>query len=198
VATIRTAGRVLSPTTLILAGVCLALPFVTVGCNTPGGYGRAAPGGSTSYSGIDLAVGGRPDVSPPLRPAAQQREDRLPPQPTAIIVVVLLAAGTGAAITIDDRRSRRGTVALISGGAATALLVNQALAQSEVALRVGREVSLAAPGSDPGAYVHPGVGFWICLALLLVTAVVTAIGWWLVRPRLALVEPEADPAPYPP
>jgi hypothetical protein len=199
VAKFRTAGRLLSPTTFILAGVCFALPFVTVGCDTPGGYGRAAPGGTTSYSGVDLAVGGRPDISPPdkLRPVAEQRDDRLPPQPTALIVLVLIAAGTGAAITIEDRRTRRGAVALISGGTATALLVNQALAQSDVTLRVGREVSIASPGADPGKYVHTGVGFGVCLVLLVLMAVVTAIGWWIARPRIALVDPEAETVPNP-
>jgi hypothetical protein len=199
VATFRTAGRLLSPTSLILAGVCFALPFVAVGCDTPGGYGRAAAGGTTTYSGLDLAFGGRPDVSPPdkIRPVAEQRDDRLPPQPTALIVLVLVAAGTGVAITLEDRRTRRGAVALISGGAATALLVNQALAQSDVTIRVGQQVAVAAPGADPGKYVQTGIGFVVCLLLLMLTAVITGIGWWLVRPRLALVDPEAETVPNP-
>ena len=175
---------------LILAGLCFALPFVTVSCSTPGGYGRALAGGTTTYNGVDLAVGGRPDVSPPdkLAPVADQHEDRLPPQPTAIIVLILIASGTGAAIVLTDRRARRGTVALIGGVAATALLVNQALAQSEITLRVGEQVSLVAPGTNPRQYVNTGVGFVICLFLLLAAALVNAIGWWRTRPRPALVE----------
>jgi hypothetical protein len=188
---LRTAGRWLSPTTFILAGLCFALPFVTVSCGTPGGYGRADTGGTTSYSGVDLAIGGRPDVTPPERilPAASQREDRLPPQPAAVIVLVLVATGTGVAIAMGDRRARRGTVAMIAGLAATALLVNQALSESEVTLRVGEQISLVSPGADPHRFVRTGVGFAACLLLLVLAAVINAVGWWRGRPRVALVAP---------
>ncbi len=194
---LRTAGRWMSPTTFVLAGICFALPFVTVSCATPGGYGRAAPGGTTTYTGIDLATGGRPDVAPPdkLLPAAAQRDDRLPPQPTAIIVLLLVASGTGAAIAVSDVRTRRATVALIGGVAATALLVNQALAQSEVTLKVGEQLSLASPGTSAKQYVQTGLGFVVCLVLLLMVAAANALGWWRTRPRPALVAPREVVAP---
>jgi hypothetical protein len=193
---LRATGRALSPTTLILAGLCFALPFVTVSCATPGGYGRAAAGGTVSYTGVDLAVGGQPDVTPAdkLRPDSQQRDDRLPPQPTALILLVLIAAGTGAAIAMTETRARRATVALIGGVAATALLVNQALAQSEVTVNVGEQLALASPGADPHQYVNAGIGFVICLILLLGVTVANAIAWWWRRkPQLALVTAGADP-----
>jgi hypothetical protein len=194
---LRAGGRALSPTTLILAGLCFALPFVTVSCATPGGYGRAAPGGTVSYTGVDLAVGSRPDVSPAdkLLPTAQQREDRLPAQPTAIILLILIAAGTGAAIAMTDVRARRATVGLLGGVAATALLVNQALAQSEVTVNVGEQISLASPGADPHQYVRAGLGFWLCLLLLLAVTAVNAVGWWRAKPKLALVAAgDAEPS----
>jgi hypothetical protein len=186
---LRATGRALSPTTLILAGLCFALPFVTVSCATPGGYGRAAQGGTVSYTGVDLAVGGHPDVTPTdkIRPADQQREDRLPAQPTALILLILIAAGTGVAIAMSDPRARRATVALLGGVSVTALLVNQALAQSEVTVNVGEQVALASPGADPHQYVKAGVGFGLCLLLLLAVTAVNAFAWWRSKPKPALV-----------
>ncbi len=190
---LRAAGRWFSPTILVLALLCFVLPFATVSCDTPGGYGRAAPGGTTTYNGIDLAVGGRPDVTPPEKvlPVAQQREDRLPAQPAAIVVLILIVAATGFAIATSERRSRRASVAVLAAVAATALLVNQALVQAELALRVGDQLTAAPPpGKTVRDYVHTGAGFVLCLLLLLLALVVNAVGWWQARPRAALVSTE--------
>src|SRR5262249_17091844 len=108
-------------------------------------------------------------------------------QPTAIILLVLIAAGTGASIAMTDPRTRRATVALLGGVAATALLVNQALAQSEVTVNVGEQLSLTSPGTDPHQYVTAGIGFGLCLPLLLAVTVVNAIAGWRRRPKPALV-----------
>jgi hypothetical protein len=185
---LRGAGRWVSPTTLVLAGLCFALPFVTVACNTPGGFGRAAPGGTTTYTGIDLAVGGRPDVSPPdkVRPAVG--DDRLWPQPAAAAVLLLIAAGTGFAIAVGEARVRRASVVALSGVAATALLVNQALVESELAVRVGEHITQPLPaGKTIRDYVQTGPGFGLCLLLLLLVAIGNGVAWWRGRPRPALV-----------
>jgi hypothetical protein len=186
-------GRSLSPSALILAGICFAFPFVTVACDTPGGFGRAAPGGTTSYSGVDLIFGSRPDVGPPdkLRPAPAGQDDRLWPQPAAGIVLVLIVAGTALSITLSDRRVRRATVAALAGVAATALLVNQALVESELAVRVGEQLTQPLPaGKAIRDYVNTGPGFVFCLALLVPVSLVNAVGWLRARPRPALVAEE--------
>jgi hypothetical protein len=191
---------VLSPTGLVLAGLCFSLPFITVACDTPGGFGRAAPGGSTTYTGFNLALGTQPSVTADkLRPVpAGEPSDDLPPQPAAAVVLVLVVAATGFAIRSTEPRVRRGSVAVLAGVAATALLVNQALVQAEVTLRVSDHLTRwvqaghAIPaGKVARSFIHTGQGFGLCLLLLLLVAVVNGIGWWRARSRPALV---ADPA----
>jgi hypothetical protein len=194
---LRRAGRALSPITLVLAGLCFLLPFVTVSCGTPGGFGRSAPGGSPAYTGVDLVVGGAPDVSPErLRPLPAGEADELPPQPAAAMVLVLVVAAIGFAVRVRAARPRRAALAVLGGVAATALLVNQALVEAEVTLRVAdhltRYVQSGQKIPDTGStyagdYVDTGPGFVVCLVLLAVVAVVNGVGWWRTRRRAALV-----------
>jgi hypothetical protein len=189
---------------LVLAGLSFVLPFVTVSCDVPGGYGRAAPGGTTTYTGLDLATGGSPDVAPieKVRPRGEWREDRLPPQPAADAVLLLILAGTVLAVTVSDRRGRRATVAVLAGVAATALLVNQALAEADLRVRVGEQMTRPLPaGKVVRDFVHTGPGFVVCLILLLLVGVINLIGWWRARPQAALVSfprsevPQTQPEP---
>jgi hypothetical protein len=188
---------------LVLAGLSFALPFVTVSCDTPGGYGRAAPGATTTYTGFDLATGGSPDVAPieKLRPRGEWRDDRLPPQPAADAVLLLIVAGTVLAVTISDRRARRATVAVLAGVAATVLLVNQALAEADIRVQVSEQLTRPIPaGKSIRDFVHTGLGFAVCLVLLLLVAAINAYGWWRARPQAALVahpRPEAGPSGEP-
>ena len=184
----------------MLAGLCFLLPFVTVGCDTPGGYGRAAPGGSTTYSGVDLAVGGQPDVTPDhVRVLPPGENDRLPAQPAAAVVLVLIVAAIGFGVRVSAPRARRGAVAVLAGVGATALLVNQALVEATITVRVGDHLTrlVQSGGAVPAGktardYVKTGNGFALCLLLLLVVAVANAVGWWLARPRTALVAHSDD------
>ncbi|HLT11745.1 MAG TPA: hypothetical protein VK028_13235 [Micromonosporaceae bacterium] len=183
-------GRWFSPTGLVLAGLCFALPFVTVACDTPGGYGRAAPGGTTTYTGFDLALGDEPTVSPPekLRPLPAGQDDRLWPQPAAIAVLVLVIGGVAYAVTVRDARTRRAGVAVVGAVAMTALLVNQALVESELAVRVGEQLTGPPPaGKGVRDFVQTGAGFVACLLVLALVTAVNVIGWWRTRPRPALV-----------
>jgi hypothetical protein len=185
-AILRRAGRWFSPVSLTLAGLCFLLPFVTVSCDAPGGYGRATAGGTTTYNGVDLMVGGEPDVSPPDRvralPAGQ--DDRLWPQPTAIAVFVALVIGVGIAVRVGSQRQRRGGVAIVATAAVTALLVNQALVEGALTARVADGLTAPLPaGKRAGDFVHTGAGFVACAALLVLAGVLNAIGWWRLRPR---------------
>lgn len=198
--TLRRAGRWFTPTTLVLAGLCFVLPFATVACDTPGGFGRAAPGGTTTYTGFDLALGAEPEVGPPekLRPMPAGQDDRLWPQPAAIAVLILLIGGVGYAIGVREARARRAGLAAIGAVAATALLVNQALVESELAVRVSEQLSQPLPaGKVVRDFVHTGVGFVASLLLLVLVVVVNALAWWRARPRPALVAGDAGAAPIP-
>jgi hypothetical protein len=189
-------GRWFSPTTLVLAALGFVLPFVTIACDTPGGYGRAAPGATTTYNGIDLAIGGQPAVGPAdrVRPLPAGVEDRLW-LPAATVVLLLIVAGTVLAITISDRRRRRASLAALAGVAATALLVTQALAEAELAVRVGEQLTPPLPaGKSARDYVHTGPGFVLVLLLLVSVAVANAVGWVRTRPRPALVADGASDA----
>ena len=79
--------RWLRPAGFVLAGLFLLMPFIAVSCDTPGGYGRAAPGGTTTYTGTDLISGGSPEVTEDkVREGADQKLD---PQPLAMAAALL-------------------------------------------------------------------------------------------------------------
>jgi hypothetical protein len=190
-ATLRRGGRWFSPVTLALAGLCFLLPFVTVSCDTPGGFGRATPGGTSSYTGMDLVVGGEPEVTPPdrLRPLPEGQNDRLWPQPTAIAVLAALVVGVGFAVWVRSRRSRRGGVAVVATASLTALLVNQALVEGELTARVAEALTAPLPaGRRAEDFVQTGTGFVACATLLVLAAALNAIGWWRVRGRPVSIE----------
>jgi hypothetical protein len=152
------------PAGFVLAGLMMVLPFISVSCDVPGGYGRAAPGGTTKYNGVDLIVGGEPEVDPADK-IREGMSGRLPPQPLAILTLLLLVAGVVIALRLSDTVARRATVALVSGVTAIILVVNQITVQSQLHERV------------PPKYVHTQPGFWLCLATLVVVMVANAIGW---------------------
>lgn len=195
---LRKAGRFVNPTTLILAGLCFVLPFVAVGCDTPGGYAGTSPGGSTTYNGVALIVGGEPEVTAGKeRPVPPGEDDELPPQPAAAAVLLLIVAATGFAIRSREPRVRRAQVAVLTAVGATALLVNQALVQAELTLRVSDHLTRLAqsgvkldPAKTARDYVQTKEGFVLCLLLLVLVAAVNGIGWWRSRPRAALVADE--------
>jgi hypothetical protein len=197
---IRKAGRWFNPVTLVLAALCFVLPFVSVSCGTPGGYAGAEPGGTTSYNGVALVVGGEPEVTEEhRRPVPPEENDRLPPQPALAAALLAILAATALSITVAVPRLRRGAVAAVAASAATGLLVGQVLVQAELRVRVSdhlARLALAGQRLDPGKsaqdYVQTGPGFLLCLTILAAVVVLNGVGWWRLRPRPALV---GSPAP---
>ncbi|MEU7865275.1 Hsp70 family protein [Dactylosporangium sp. NPDC049140] len=158
--------RWLSPVTLVLALLCFVLPFATVSCGLPDGYGHARPGGTTKYNGLDLALGGRPDVAADqLRPAGEWREDRLGPQPLYVGALVVVGVALVAALMLARPRRRRAVVAGLGALAGLSLVAGQALVVSRLAERV-REQSAVPAGKDARDFVGTGAGFWLTLVLL--------------------------------
>lgn len=200
---VRKAGRWFNPVTLLLAAMCFALPFVSVACDTPGGYAGASPGGTSSYNGVALMIGGRPEVTEGHeRPVPVGERETLPPQPALAAALLAIVSAAVAAVGVRRLRTRRAAVAALAVTGGTALLVGQALVEADLAVRVSDHLArMAAEGVtlDPAKtahdYVATGQGFLLCLALLLLVAVLNGVGWWRVRPRpaLAATTPAVDP-----
>jgi hypothetical protein len=168
-------ARVGSPVTLALAFVLFLLPFLSVSCDAPGGYGRMSPGGTTTYTGLDLAMGSLPSVdNKHLRPAAEQQSDDLGVQP----LVTLAALGALAAVVLPlvSARRRRLTAPL-SALSALLLVVVTLLARATLVDRVAEHATVPFPtGKSAGDYVRWGIGFWIVFALIALGAALGAIG----------------------
>jgi hypothetical protein len=128
----QAASRLLTPSGLALALICFLFGFLAVSCDTPGGYGRSKQGGTTTYTGLDLATGARPTVDPAfLQPEPTTRPDLLGWQPTVALAAVALAV---AMIAGAGRFRLRRRVVVASTAAALVLLV-----LGEVAPAAGRE-----------------------------------------------------------
>jgi hypothetical protein len=184
-AVLRRATRWFSLTGFLLAGLCFVLPFVTVSCDVPGGYGRAAPGGSTTYAGIDLVAGDRPEVRPTEneRPLDGRPDDRVGPQPLAIAALVLAGAGAVTA-GLARVRVRRASAALIGLAAAGCLAANQVVTQKLLADRIAAQLTAPLPaGKVPASYVHTEAGVLICLLLFVVTGLGNAVAWLVAMRR---------------
>lgn len=160
-------GRVLSTAGLLAALLCFGSGFLAVSC-TPGGYGHAAPGGTTTYTGIDLATGSEPGVDKP-RPVSEYRPDRLGVQPLIALAALALL---GAAVVGLWPRRRHGWVAVLAGVAAVALAIGEALARAKLTDRYAAQVIAPLPqGRHVGDYIQVGRAFWISLLLTTVVAI---------------------------
>jgi actin-like ATPase involved in cell morphogenesis len=170
----------------LLVGVllCFVLPFATVSCGLPDGYGRADPGGTTTYRGAVLAVGGTPEVTGGhLAPRSRWREDRLAPQP--LLIGAMLVTFAALAVAVDRRLRRRdrgrshAVLAILAGVAAGLLVAGELVVLRLIETRV-REGGKVPPDQAAGDFVGTGVGFWLALALLLV---VVTVELWTRRLR---------------
>ena len=173
------AARAVQRATPWLLGITLlafVLPFASVSCTTPAGYGSAGGGVTATYAGLTLVTGGEPAIDPadrPLPAGATRDDDRVGPQPAAAAALALIVAALVLAVT-GGARPRSLAVAVLATGAAA--LLGVALVEFD-RLRTGRIVArLAALGVAPrppeevAAFVQPDRGFWVVVALLLATA----------------------------
>jgi hypothetical protein len=178
--------RLLTPSGFVLIGLCLLMPFVAVSCDAPGGFGRAAPGGVTTYTGVNLVTGGEPTVSK-LLPADQQRDDRLGVQPLAIAFTLLVIGGVIVTLLLVDARLRRIAAVVVGAAAAAFLLANQATVEAQLEARLREQLTQPMPaGKSAADYVRTGGGFATALLLLIIMVVCNLIGlaWhrWRSRP----------------
>ena len=168
-------ARVTSPATLVLALVLFLLPFLSVSCDAPGGYGRMQPGGTTAYSGVDLMTGSAPSVDDDrLRPETEQQPDELPAQP----LLLLAAAAIVAAIANPfARATRRRLAAVVAALGAAVLVIGMLVARATLVDRVAEHATQPFPaGKSAGDYVKIGIGFWLATALSLVGSALGAFG----------------------
>jgi hypothetical protein len=184
---VRTRRRrpLLSPAALLLVLVCFLLPFASVSCGLPGGYGRAQPGGSTTYTGLDLVVGGTPDVHPPeqLRPPSERGPDRLGPQPVLLLALLTTVAAAVVAVAVRAPRPRRVTVAALATTAALFLAAGQEIVLELLAARVQAQSAVPA-GRTARDFVGTGIGFRLALGLLTIGAlanVLALVPWARLR-----------------
>jgi hypothetical protein len=176
---LRRSGRWFSLSGFVLVALLFLLPFVTVTCAAPGGYGRAQAGATTNYSGVDLAVGGAPSVDGTLRPEAQRQPDELPVQPLATLALLTVGAGIAVVGLVGAARARR----LSAAGTAllAAVLVGSAVAvaRSVVAERLQDQLRVAMPADRTADdFVGTGTGAWLSMLVLGVLGAANLVGWW--------------------
>ncbi|MEV0607229.1 Hsp70 family protein [Polymorphospora rubra] len=170
---------------LLLAAVliCFGLPFATVSCGLPGGYGRADAGGTTTYRGSTLITGTAPEVSAgDLAAPADRRPDRLPPQLPLLAAALAVVAALGFAVRFRTRpvapaaatsgptpagRLRPGLPGWLCLAAAVLLVAGELLLLRQLTARV-RDLGTVPADRAAGDYVDVGAGFWLALALLVV------------------------------
>ena len=162
---IKRVARAGSPVTLALAFVLFLLPFLSVACDAPGGYGRMGGGGTTTYTGLDLAIGSSPSVdNDHLRPATAQRSDDLGAQP--LVAVAALGVFAAVVLRVAPARHRRlsALLAALQRGAARG---GTLLARTTLVDRVAEQARVPYPaGKSAGDHVRWAIGFWIVFVLI--------------------------------
>jgi actin-like ATPase involved in cell morphogenesis len=194
----RRPRRWLNPTVLALVLLCFLLPFATVSCGLPAGYGRAAPDGTTTYTGLDLVAGRPPHVpADKVLPAPQRRPDRLPPQPLLIDALLAVVAALVSGAALRERRPRLAATGTLAAVAAALLVIGQVMTIELLATRIQAQ-SPAPAGRTARDFIGTGLGFWLALSLLTATAAGNLAG--LLR-RAAATGTQATPVganPYHP
>jgi hypothetical protein len=186
---LRRSGRWFGFSGFVLVALLFLFPFVTVSCAAPGGYGRAAAGATTNYSGLDLAAGGSPSVDGALRPPEQRKPDDLPVQPTAVLALLAVVAGAVVVAAVRAVRPRRLSAAGTAFVAAVLIGAAVAGAQALVEARLREQLTVDMPAGKAAAdFVGVGSGALLGMLVLGVLGAANLIGWWragLVRGAVA-------------
>lgn len=173
-------SRWVRPPVLALILGFFALPFLTVGCDTPGGFGRVSAGGSTSYRGFQLAFGLDPSRTPAdhVLPPGQGVDDRLGVQPLAVVALLLVVAALIASILLARRgrsiQERRITSCALSAAALIATVVAVLVVRTRLIDQVADQLHgrVVPPERSPADYVAWGNGFSLTTIGLAVVALV--------------------------
>lgn len=183
-------ARLLSPTGFVLIVLLFGLPFVAASCEAPQGDFEF----SATYTGVDLVVGGKPDLVSSVDDASEKRFDLpFPVQPLAIVALVAVVAGAGSAL-FKERLLRHAV------GLGLAVLAAGTLAGAEISA-LGDLVDTYRPIVDDivhapvsGAeYVHTRVGFWFAFYGLVALAIGHAVA--LLRVWRSTMMPATDDPP---
>lgn len=178
----RRSARLASPAGFVLVLLLFAfMPFLSVSCDVSG-EGSIGVG----YNGAQLATGAHPEVEIPA--GLEDLGDQLPGAPgsgkppvepgvevLSILVAIVLAAGAALpfvprlAHQVRHRMFGGAAVAVLAGGL---MIATQAVAQSTVAGQLADDARQVGT-DDVGAIIHSEVGFWLCLVVLLVIALVS-------------------------
>ena len=177
----RTATRV-SPLLFGMALLAFLLPFVSVSCATPRGFGSAGGGVTATYRGLTLVTGGMPELSVPENGPAitgPVAEDAVSPQPFAVAAFAATIVGLAAALwPIGTGRGRAtraavsGLVGLVSTAAAFAFFDQNRT--TRIVERLASAGSARLATADIDKFISPGLGFWAILALLTLATLLNA------------------------
>lgn len=178
-------ARRLSPWLLGLALLVFVLPFISVSCATPRGYGSAGGGITARYSGVTLAFGGNPTVEAAKgapAPGPLTSEDTIPGQ---IFVTIALAITVAAFAVAVARPGRFEALVALPAFSVIGLIVGVANLDEWLTTRItDRLTSLGiSPPANlaPQDYVKPDQGFILSVALLVLTILLN--GFALLRRR---------------
>lgn len=159
------ASRLLTPAGLGLALMCFLVGFLAVSCGTPGGYGRAGQGGTTTYTGLDLAAATPPTVTGGvLHGEVAGRSDDLGWHPVILLAAIAIAVGMVAGA--GRFRLRRHVVVGSTAAAIVLLVAGEITARDRLVDQVAAQVARPLPaGRTPGDYVSVASGFTGALLL---------------------------------
>jgi hypothetical protein len=187
-------GRLLSPAGFGLVLIFFLLPFVTVSCGDSTGKAEA------TFTGIDMAIGGLPDVTTPdsepgsAKQLAQLIVEQIDLEPLALLSALAVLAGMVAGV-VRRPRIRHGAAA---GLAVTAVaLIVGAVSRvpghfDEFLKNVG-----GAEGMPEGVMTgtHTRYGFW--LALITLVGLAAGNGFALLRAQRETDQTPTSPGPEP-
>lgn len=159
------ASRLLTPSALGLALICFLFGFLAVSCETPGGYGHTGQGATTTYTGLDLAVGTSPTVDAQhVRPELADRTDELGWHPAILLAALAIAVGMVAGAGRFGLRRR--VVVAATAAAIVLLAVGELLARERLVDQVADQVRRPLPAGHTAAdYVSVDGGFTGALVL---------------------------------